>query len=246
MNVIGIIPARWASTRFPGKSLAPVGGKPLIQWVVERSRLSRRLKEVLVATDDERIRRVVSGLGIRVVMTRADHPSGTDRVAEAARGRNAEWVVNIQGDEPLIDPDLIDQLVDALAGNCRWDMATAAAPLDVDVQRSTVCKVVFDKDDQALYFSRCPIPFIRDQDFLAQQPVHWRHIGIYMYRTDFLEKLVAEPPCLLERAECLEQLRALYLGARIRVIRTDHAGIGVDTPADVSQVEALMKKMGMM
>ncbi|MBU4200876.1 MAG: 3-deoxy-manno-octulosonate cytidylyltransferase [Verrucomicrobia bacterium] len=244
MSVIGVIPARWASTRFPGKSLTPLCGKPLIQWVAERCRQARRLDDVLVATDDDRIRQVVSALGIRTVMTRGDHPSGTDRVAEAVRGLNADVVANIQGDEPLIDPALIDRLVDVMLAERRWDMATAAAPLDADVATSSVCKVVFDRDDQALYFSRCPIPFIREPGFRADQPAHWRHIGIYLYRAVFLEKLVAEPPCLLERAECLEQLRALYLGGRIKVIRTDHAGIGVDTPADVSQVEAMMKQKG--
>lgn len=245
MNIIGVIPARWKSTRFPGKSLTPLCGKPLIQWVVERCRLARRLDEVIVATDDERIRRAVAGLGIRVVMTRSDHPSGTDRVAEATRGLNVDVVANIQGDEPLIDPGLIDRLVDSMNTEHRWDMATAAAPLDVEVQNPSVCKVVFDREDQALYFSRSPIPFIRNQDFSVDQPVHWRHIGIYLYRTDFLKKLVAEPPCLMERAECLEQLRALYLGARIKVLRTDQAGLGVDMPQDVPNVEAMMKQMGM-
>lgn len=244
MNIIGVIPARWGSTRFPGKSLTPVCGKPLIQWVVERCRCSRRLGDVLVATDDERIRRTVSGLGIRAVMTRPDHPSGTDRVAEAVRGLNADIVANIQGDEPLIDPGLIDRLVEAMVSDPCWDMATAASPLETEVERPSVCKVVFDREGRALYFSRCPIPFIRDRKFRAESPAHWRHIGIYLYRAAFLEKLVAEPPCLLERAECLEQLRALDLGARIKVVKTDQAGIGVDTPADVPGVEALMKQMG--
>ncbi len=245
MSVIGVIPARWGSTRFPGKSLTPLCGKPLIQWVVERCRLARRLDDVMVATDDERIRRTVAGLGIRVVMTRSNHPSGTDRVAEATRGTRAEVVVNIQGDEPLVDPGLIDRLVNLMNVERRWDMATAAAPLDAEVQNPSVCKVVFDREDQALYFSRSPIPFIRDQDFKADQPVYWRHIGIYLYRTDFLDKLVAEPPGLMERAEGLEQLRALYLGARIKVLRTDRVGLGVDTPEDVPKVEAMMQQMGM-
>ena len=245
MNIIGVIPARWESTRFPGKSLTPLCGKPLIQWVVERCRQARCLDDVIVATDDERIRRVVAGQGVRVVMTRSDHPSGTDRVAEATRGTRAEVVVNIQGDEPLVDPGLIDRLVNLMNVERRWDMATAAAPLDAEVQNPSVCKVVFDREDQALYFSRSPIPFIRDQDFKADQPVYWRHIGIYLYRTDFLDKLVAEPPGLMERAEGLEQLRALYLGARIKVLRTDRVGLGVDTPEDVPKVEAMMQQMGM-
>lgn len=244
MNVIGVIPARWASTRFPGKSLAPLCGKPLIRWVVEACLRSRRLSRVVVATDDERIRRVAGELGVGVVMTRSDHPSGTDRVAEAARGLAADIVANIQGDEPLIDPALIDRLADTMAAEARWDMATAAAPLASGVDSPSVCKVVFDREGRALYFSRCPIPFIRESGFRAGSWTHWRHIGIYLYRAPFLDKLVAEPPSLLERAECLEQLRALDIGASIRVIKTDHAGIGVDTPADVPRVEELLRRSG--
>jgi 3-deoxy-manno-octulosonate cytidylyltransferase (CMP-KDO synthetase) len=243
MNVIGVIPARWGSTRFPGKSLALLNGKPLIQWVVEGCRRARRLQRIIVATDDERIRRTVAGLGVEAVLTRADHPSGTDRVAEAVRGLAPDIVANIQGDEPLIEPELIDQLVAALADDPRWDMATAAAPLAADIDSPSVCKVVFDREGRALYFSRCPIPFIRERDFRAEGPAHWRHIGIYLYRAAFLERLVAEPPCQLERAECLEQLRALDLGARIKVVQTGHAGIGVDVPADVPTVEALLREI---
>ncbi len=244
MKVIGVIPARWGSTRFPGKSLAPLCGKPLIQWVVERCRGTRKLNAILVATDDERIRRAVQPLGIRVVMTRSDHPSGTDRVAEAAQGLGADLVANIQGDEPLIDPGLIDRLVADMIAESRWDLATAAAPLTAGADQPAVCKVVFDRAGRALYFSRCPIPFIRERGFQAGGQTHWRHIGIYVYRAAFLERLVAEPPCLLERAECLEQLRALDLGAQIKVLQTGEAGIGVDLPEDVPKVEALLARMG--
>ncbi len=244
MTVVGVIPARWNSTRFPGKSLAKVGGKPLIQWVLEGCRRARRLDALIVATDDERIRRAAEGLGARVVMTRSDHPSGTDRVAEAARSLSADVVANIQGDEPLIDPALIDRLVEVLSAEPRWEMATAAAPLMAGAESPSICKVVFDRDGRALYFSRCPIPFVRDPGFRSDEPLHWRHIGIYLYRAGFLARLVAEPPCRLERAECLEQLRALDLGANIRVILTEHPGIGVDTPEDVPRAEALLRQQG--
>jgi len=248
MNVIGIIPARWASTRFPGKSLTLLCGKPLIQWVVERAQQSRQLSEIIVATDDSRIYQAVEKIGGRVVMTRADHPSGTDRVAEAVTivGQEADCVVNIQGDEPLIDPVLIDQLVEVVVSEPCWDMVSAAVPISsgAEARSQTVTKVVFRANGQALYFSRWPIPFVRDKEFNAPEQLCWRHIGIYLYQRSFLDKLVKEPPCLLERAECLEQLRALYIGGRIRIITTDQAGSGVDTPDDVQKVESEMKRMG--
>ncbi len=246
MRVVGVIPSRWESTRFPGKSLAPVCGKPLIQWVVERCRQARRLDDLLVATDDDRIRKAVESFGGQVVMTRGDHPTGTDRVAEAVRHDPADVVVNIQGDEPLIDPDLIDRLVAVMLSASGWDMATAASPLAVEeASRATICKVVVDAEGRALYFSRAPIPHIRERDFHAAGPVYWRHVGIYLYRAAFLNKLVAEPPCLLERAECLEQLRALHLGGRIKVEITRHPGVGVDTPSDVAVVEEALRNMGL-
>ncbi len=249
MNVIGVIPARWSSTRFPGKSLVRLCGKPLIQWVVERVRQSKRLGEVVVATDDNRIRKAVEAIGCRVMMTRSDHPSGTDRVAEAVKifGRGVDGVVNIQGDEPLIDPLLIDQLVDVMVSESCWDMGTAVAPLssEAEVRSASVCKAVFNAEGQALYFSRCPIPFIREEGFNPDEQVYWRHIGIYFYRIQFLDKLVNEPICLLEKAECLEQLRALYLGGRIKVIKTTHVCRGVDTPNDVHAVEAAIKRLGL-
>lgn len=246
MRVVGVIPSRWGSTRFPGKSLAPICGKPLIQWVVERCRQARRLDDLVVATDDDRIRKAVESFGGRVIMTRGDHPSGTDRVAEAVRHNPADVVVNIQGDEPLIDPDLIDRLIAVMLSASGWDMATAAAPLAAEeAGRATICKVVVDAEGRALYFSRARIPHIRDRDFHAAEPIYWRHIGIYLYRAAFLNRLVAEPPCLLERAECLEQLRALYLGGRIKVEKTQHLGVGVDTPSDVPVVEKALRNMGL-
>ncbi len=248
-QVLGVIPARWGSTRFPGKALAPIAGKPLIQWVVERARQARRLGELIVATDDERIGKVVEGLGVRAVRTRPDHPSGTDRVAEAVSGMRCEVVVNIQGDEPLISPELIDELASVLLEDTSWDMATAATPIvsAADAANPSVVKVVRALDGQALYFSRAVIPHVREK--AAGTPgmdrLYWRHIGIYAYRRPCLERLVATEPCALERAEKLEQLRALYLGCRMKVVETADAGVGVDTPEDVAKAEAALKRAGL-
>ncbi len=243
MKVVGVIPARWGSTRLPGKSLQPLLGKPLIQWVVERALKARRLDTVLVATDDERIRAAVAdGTAAAAVMTRSDHPSGTDRIAEATAGQHAGLVVNIQGDEPLIDPELIDRLVDLMLEDSGIHMATAAVPIDrLDMlENPAVVKVVCDAAGNALYFSRAAIPFIRES---PRQPVpgsHFRHLGLYAYRAEFLQRFVAEPPCALEELEKLEQLRALHLGARIRVVIGKDAGVAVDTPEDVPLAEAAL------
>lgn len=243
-NVIGVIPARWGSTRFPGKSLAPICGKPLIHWVIERVLRARRLSEVLVATDDMRIADAVGGKGVRAVMTRPDHPSGTDRIAEAVGRTRADVIINIQGDEPLIDPGLIDRLADSMLSKLEWDMATAAAPLtdEKELNTASVVKVVCNKFGQALYFSRSVIPFVRDAD-TEHEGLYWRHVGIYAYRGAFLKKLVKTAPCALEKAEKLEQLRALHIGGRILVLKAGRAGIGVDTPADVKYVEKELRKM---
>jgi 3-deoxy-manno-octulosonate cytidylyltransferase (CMP-KDO synthetase) len=244
MRAVGVIPARYASTRLPGKSLVEIAGKPLIRRVVERTRQAARLDAVLVATDDARIAAEAEAAGARGVMTRADHPSGTDRVAEAIAEDPAEIVVNIQGDEPFVDPGLIDRLVDLLAGDAAWEMGTAACPIrDAgELESRTVVKVVWAADGRALYFSRLPIPCVRDgRPAPGIRPLHWRHIGLYGYRRAFLARLTAAPPCALEQAEKLEQLRALHLGARIRVLETERAGIGIDTPADVAYAEQLIR-----
>jgi len=246
MKIVGVIPARWASTRLPGKSLVQICGKPLIQRVVERVRLAKRLDTVLVATDDKRIADVVNALGVKAVMTRPDHPSGTDRIAEALEGIKADIVINIQGDEPLIDPKLIDSLAKVMASGKEWDMGTAAAPItnDNDLNNPSVVKVVWDENGRALYFSRSVIPFVRDKKPESGKALHWRHIGIYAYRKSFLEKFVKTSPSLPEKSEKLEQLRALHIGGRIVVIQTAEAGIGVDTPEDVKYVEAIIRKAG--
>jgi len=254
MRIIGVIPSRWGSTRFPGKSLHPICGKPLVYWVAERAQ--RALDEVIVATDDERIAEAVRGFGfarVRVAMTRPDHPSGTDRVAEAAQPDDDDIIINIQGDEPLISPMLIKMLAARMQSDTGWAMATVACPIrDIrDLEARTVVKVVMAQDDSALYFSRLPIPCLRDGEPELGPPgpylrhaggLYLRHIGIYAYRGAFLKRLVAEPPCALEKAESLEQLRALYLGGRIAVVLADEPGVGVDTPEDVAKVEKLLRE----
>ena len=246
MRTIGVIPSRYGSTRFPGKSLHPICGKPLVRWVVEACRKARTLDEVIVATDDERIAAAVEGSGARAVMTASDLPSGTDRVAVAARPGDDDIVVNIQGDEPLIDPALVDAVADALRKDAegRFQMATAASPIRSaeELSAPTVVKVVTAADGGALYFSRWPIPFRRDGEPDLSTRLWKRHVGIYGYRGAFLKRLVATPPCPLEKAESLEQLRALWLGGRIAVVETEETGIGVDRPEDVATVEAILAK----
>lgn len=245
-KVVGVIPSRWGSTRFPGKSLALIAGKPLVVRVLERVRLAKRLDEVWVATDDERIRSAVEAAGGKAVMTKPDHPSGTDRIAEAVAGTDAEVVLNIQGDEPLIDPGLIDAVAESLDGEGAWDMATAATPIRSarELESPDVVKVVTDGAGGALYFSRSPIPHVRGAA-AGSGPVegaHWRHVGLYGYRRAFLEKMVRTPVCELERLEKLEQLRALWLGGKIRVLFCEESGVGVDRPEDVARVEAMLRE----
>lgn len=246
-GIAGVIPARWGSTRFPGKSLALISGKPMIQWVVERVKLARKLDTVIVATDDPRIADCVQALAlpeVQIAMTRADHPTGTDRIAEAVASMDLDAVINVQGDEPLIDPELIDELADVISTGV-WDMATAAAPIDDagQINDPSVVKALFNRHGQALYFSRAAIPHIREPADTSTAGVYWRHIGIYAYRRDYLLKLVNEPPCDLENLEKLEQLRALDMGCRMKVIKTQDFGIGVDTPADVAKAEALLAQL---
>jgi len=247
MKIVGVIPARYGSTRLPGKSLVKLCGKPLVQWVYERARKATRLSELVVATDDERIAAAVRGFGGRAVMTRVDHPSGTDRIAEAVTGLDVNAVVNIQGDEPLIDPGLIDQLAREISGPGSWDMATAVCPIhnQADLTNPAVVKAVWRADGAALYFSRSLIPHVRDASDVPAGLQHWRHIGIYAYTKCFLDRLVRTPPCVLELTEKLEQLRALDLGGRIKIITTDEAGLGVDTPDDVPKAEAALRAAGL-
>jgi 3-deoxy-manno-octulosonate cytidylyltransferase (CMP-KDO synthetase) len=240
--ILGVLPSRWGSTRFPGKPLHLIAGKPLIQHVWERCQLCARLDEVLVATDDIRIHDAVIDFGGKVVMTSPHHPTGTDRIAEAALAvPQATHIVNIQGDEPLIDPALIDELAGAMAEDASLDMATAANPLDPAdpaVHDPNVVKVAVALDGRALYFSRSPLPFFRNP--VPGLPV-LRHKGIYAYKRSFLDRFISWPPSPLEQAESLEQLRALENGASIKVILTSDSSPGVDTPEQAREIEKILK-----
>ncbi len=243
-RVLGLIPARYASTRFPGKPLHPIAGKPLIERVVERCKRAKSLSEVIVATDDRRIADVARKF-CRVEMTRADHPSGSDRIAEVAARCACDAVVNIQGDEPLIDPAVIDAVAAALGGN---EMSTAATLIQdpAEYDNPNVVKVVVNVAGRALYFSRRTIPFLRDDasrsagEQMAAFPF-LKHLGIYGYRRETLLRLVTFPVSPLEQAERLEQLRALENGIQIAVVQVKYDGVGVDTPEDVARVEAFLK-----
>ncbi|RYD38074.1 MAG: 3-deoxy-manno-octulosonate cytidylyltransferase [Verrucomicrobiaceae bacterium] len=240
-HIIGILPARWGSSRFPGKPLHLIAGKPLVQHVWEQCRKCTRLDDLYIATDDERIFAAAESFGAKAIMTSPEHPTGTDRLAEAVRLLpQVDIIVNIQGDEPLIDPELVDELAAAMAADASLDMATAANPLDPAdpaVQDPNVVKVVTALDGRALYFSRSPLPFFRNP--VEGLPVY-RHKGIYAYRRTFLERFVTWPPSPLEQAESLEQLRALENGASIKVLPTNDTSPGVDTPEQAAYVESIL------
>lgn len=239
MKTVIVIPARYASKRLPGKPLLRATGKYLIQHVYERACEARSAGAVIVATDDPRIEAAVKSFGGRVVSTRRDHVCGTDRVAEVAERMDADVVVNLQGDEPLVDPATLDLLPKLLATDETCDMATLAVPITSaeQWQNPNCVKVVCDCAGRALYFSRSPIPFVRDgkPDFGAEPPRFLQHLGLYAYRRAFLLKLATLPPEPLEGLEKLEQLRVLSVGKRIQVGVVRHAAIGVDTRADYEQ-----------
>jgi 3-deoxy-manno-octulosonate cytidylyltransferase (CMP-KDO synthetase) len=245
LKIIGIIPARYASTRFPGKPLALIAGKPLIQHAVEQCQKAKSLSEVIVATDDTRIWEVAQNF-CRVEMTRPEHPSGSDRIAEVTERCGCDAVVNIQGDEPLIDPTVIDAVANALKQN---EMSTAATQIEhlAELDNPNVVKVVVNAAGRALYFSRRTIPYLREA---ASRPVNeqlaafpfLKHLGIYGYRRETLLRLVKFPVSALENAEKLEQLRALENGIQIAVVKVDYDSIGVDVPLDVKRVEKILEK----
>lgn len=241
MSIVALIPARYGSTRFPGKPLATVLDKPLIQRVYEQARQVGELDALWVATDDAAIRACVESFGGKAVMTREDHPSGSDRLAEAAGllGLAPEdLVINIQGDQPIFPPELIGQLAAALKQDSRAVMATPARRED-DLELAlnpNVVKVVFDRQRRALYFSRSLLPFWRD----GQAPYFYKHIGIYAYRVAFLQKFVTLPPGRWEEAEKLEQLRALEHGFPIHLVETTGETLEVDTPEDLKNVETYL------
>ena len=237
-----VIPARYASSRLPGKPLLRVTGKYLIQHVYEQACRSRRASDVIIATDDSRIMAAAKSFGARAVMTRRSHPSGTDRVAEVARSIEADVIVNLQGDEPLIDPHGLDLLPKLLEQDRDADMATLAVPLPSleEYRNPNVVKVVRDQQGRAMYFSRSPIPMVRDgePDFNRHSQLFLQHLGIYAYRRETLLKLAALPPDPLEQTEKLEQLRVLAMGWHIQVGVISHAGRGVDTSDDYAQFVA--------
>ena len=240
-RILGVIPARFASSRFPGKALALVAGKPMLEHVWERASQSRYLTDVVVATDDDRIATVVRKFGGRVRMTSSQHPSGTDRLAEVASAEEAALYVNIQGDEPLIDPEAIDAAILSVHGDEAVAMGTLKRQIfdPTDIVNPNVVKVVTNLLGDAIYFSRCPIPYERDGR--SQGPLYFKHIGLYVYRREFLLSYPDLNVGPLEQAECLEQLRALENGYRIRVVKTEYESLGVDTPEDLERVNKLFR-----
>ena len=241
VKVLCIIPARYASTRLPGKPLRDIAGKPMVVRVYERAVQARLVQDVVVATDDERIRAVVESCGGRAVMTRADHATGTDRLAEvAAKMTDCDLIINVQGDEPLIDPAVIDALIEPFLTDEGLSMATVKTVLadEAEMENPNNVKVITDRSGNALYFSRARIPYARNPGAKV-----YKHIGIYAYRRDFLLAYARMPQTPLELSESLEQLRALENGYRIRVVETDAVFIGVDTEEDLAAVNAVYRDL---
>jgi 3-deoxy-manno-octulosonate cytidylyltransferase (CMP-KDO synthetase) len=240
-KVVVVIPARYGSTRLPGKPLVSLAGKPMIQRVYERAKMAKRVDQVIVATDDERIVKAVQEFGGEARMTRGDHRTGTERVAEVAAHVDGNVFVNAQGDEPLLDPAAIDIAVEALLEDPPASVATVATPVKVlsDVMDPNVVKAVLDFDGYALYFSRAPVPWVRD----TAGKVHvkyWKHLGLYVFQRDALLEYPTLPQGELERIEQLEQLRWMENGWKIRVAEVEHDAVSVDVPEDVARVEKLL------
>jgi 3-deoxy-manno-octulosonate cytidylyltransferase (CMP-KDO synthetase) len=240
-NIVVVIPARYGSSRLPGKPLVSLAGKPMIQRVYERAKLAQQPSRVIVATDDDRIVQAVQGFGGQARMTRPDHRTGTERVAEVAAHEPGDIFVNVQGDEPLLDPVAVDTAVRAILEEPQAAIATVATPIKTpgDIMDPNVCKVVLDFDENALYFSRAPIPWVRDTagKTLAR---HLKHLGLYVFRRDALLEYPTLPQGELERIEQLEQLRWLENGWKIRVAEVERDAISVDVPDDVARVEKLL------
>lgn len=245
IQALGVIPARYASSRLPGKPLADIGGRPMIRRVAERAAQSALLSRVIVATDDRRILECIQAYGGEAVMTSPDFTSGTDRIASVVQNLDVGIVVNIQGDEPLIDPEDIGRVIRALQDDPDADMATLVTPVrsSADLISPNTAKVVFDDSGYALYFSRSPIPHLRDEPdpeaWLNRCP-YYKHVGLYGYRKSFLLRFARQDPHPLEKAEKLEQLRALAMGAKIRVAETSTDPVCVDTPEDLERVRQLV------
>jgi 3-deoxy-manno-octulosonate cytidylyltransferase (CMP-KDO synthetase) len=256
MRTIAILPSRYQATRFPGKPLAPIAGRPMIQWAWEAAAGAAGVDAVAVATDDARIAAVVEGFGGRVVLTDPALPSGTDRVAAAVAALDEPYdlILNLQGDEPAMHPATIAAVVDLMARHPEWPMGTAACPFPSpeEIFSPNTVKVVVDDTGRALYFSRSPIPYVRNSKVFQADFRPWLapehlalfhlHLGIYAYRPEALRRFTQLPPHPLEKLEMLEQLRALAAGLAIGVAMTPHLSLGVDTPADVPTVEALLAR----
>lgn len=242
-KAIGVIPARWASTRFEGKMLASLNGWPLIEHVWRQVKKSRILADVWIACDDDRILQAARRFGAKAVMTDTDHESGTDRIAQAVANIPTDIVINIQGDEPLIAPAVIDDLAQVLLADENIPMATVIKRIDQeqDLHNPNVVKAVIDGQNNALYFSRSPIPYNAAKKTFAQS-VYYKHLGLYGYRKDFLLGFKNLPVSALEATEKLEQLRVLDAGYKIKTIQTDYQTIGVDTPEDLRRVELLLRE----
>lgn len=241
--VWAVIPARWASSRFPGKVLAPLGGRPLVHWVVAAVREARGIDRVVVATDDERVRTALEGEAVEVVLTSSDHASGSDRIGEVVKGSDAAIVINVQGDEPLLDPAALEILLEGLRDDPRAGASTLACPLEPeDSTDPNAVKVVLGAQGQALYFSRASVPGVHPQR-VRTLPL-WRHVGLYAYRRSTLDAFLAAGPSELELQEGLEQLRLLELGIRLTVRTVAAHAAGVDTPADLERCERILARGG--
>ncbi|WP_413558461.1 3-deoxy-manno-octulosonate cytidylyltransferase [Bdellovibrio sp. HCB209] len=244
MKIVGVIPARFASTRFPGKPLAMLQGRPMIQWTIEGAKKSKLLSDVIVATDDNLIKEAAEAVGVKVVMTDSSLPSGSDRIHAAIKNVDCDVVVNIQGDEPLVTGELIDRLAQVFVDEPKMDMATLAHPIsEEELQNPNSVKVVLNVKDEALYFSRFAMPYSRVKaSELGDYSGCFKHIGMYAYSKKFLKEFCEAPQALIEKAESLEQLRALYLGAKIKVVKVKEASIGVDTPEDLEKLEKVLSQ----
>lgn len=246
MNIIAIIPARFGSTRFPGKALADLAGKPMIQHVFERTSAASLVSRAIVATDDSRIANAIHQIGGEAIITSAHHETGTDRLAEVAQNLDADIIVNVQGDEPLIEPEMINQAIKPFLDDPNLQMGTLKSQIRNlhDFLSPNSVKVVTDINDFALYFSRSPLPFFRDkwQDlkneaFETGRLLCFKHVGLYVYRRAFLLEYAAMPQTFLELSEKLEQLRAIENGVKIKVIETEFESLGVDTPEDLAKAK---------
>lgn len=243
-KIIGVIPARRGATRFPNKPLALIQGKPMIQWVIEGAKKSKILSDVFVATDDQEIFQVSERSGAKSIMTDSDLASGTDRIYHATKNLNFDVVINIQGDEPLIQAEDIDTLAEIYLKGDNPEMATLAHDIsEVDLASANAVKVITNKLGDAIYFSRFPIPHSRlDAKSTPGGAICLKHVGLYAYTKNFLKSFCEAEPALIERAESLEQLRALYLGARIRVLKIQNQTWGIDTPEDLARLEEWLEK----